>query len=107
MLNLILRGSAGDGGTVHVVPIYGPLPDDPEDAGYWGEQALAACGRKVRIRVAPINLPSSAAEKLNYMPVETWRKDDLTQTCRQCLDRLDPELRVVLGLDEPAVRILR
>jgi hypothetical protein len=34
----------------------------------------------VRIRVAPTNLPSSAAEvaeKLNYMPVETWRKDDL------------------------------
>jgi hypothetical protein len=55
-------------------------------------------------------LPSSAAEvaeKLNYMPVETWRKDDLAETCRQCLDRLDPELRVVLGLDEPVVWILR
>jgi hypothetical protein len=80
LLNLILRGSAGDGGTVHIVPIYGPLPADPEDTGYWGEQSLAACGRKVRIRVAPTNLPSSAAEvaeKLNYMPVETWRKDDL------------------------------
>ena len=64
----------------------------------------------MRIRVAPTNSPSSAAEvaeKLNYMPVETWRKDDLAQTCRQRLDRLDPELRGVLGMDEPAVRFLR
>jgi hypothetical protein len=70
---------------------------------------LAACGRKVRIRVAPTNLPSSAAEvaeKLNYMPVETWRKDDLAETCRQCLDQLDPELRGGLGLDEPVVRVV-
>jgi hypothetical protein len=55
-------------------------------------------------------LPSSAAEvaeKLNYMAVETWRKDDLAETCRQCLDRLDPELRGLLGLDEPVVRGLR
>jgi hypothetical protein len=51
-------------------------------------------------------LPGSAAEKLNYMAVETWRKDDLAETCRQCLDRLDPELRGLLGLDDPVVRVL-
>jgi hypothetical protein len=109
LLNLILRGSGGDGGIVHIVPFYGPLPADREDHRYWGEQALAACGRKVRIRVAPTNLPSSAAEvaeKLNYMAVETWRKDDLAETCRPCLDRLDPELRGLLGLDDPVVRVL-
>jgi hypothetical protein len=61
-LNLVLHGSAGDGGTLHIVPFYGPLPADPEDNRYWGEQAIAACGRKVRIRVAATNLPSAAAE---------------------------------------------
>ena len=71
---------------------------------------MAACGRKVRIRVAPSNLASSAAEvaeRLNYMPVETGRKDDLAQTCRQCLDRLDPDLRGLLGLNEPVMHFVR
>jgi len=68
-LNLVLRGRAGDGGAMHIVPFYGPLPADPRDNRYWGEHSLAACGGKVRIRVAPTNLPSSAAEiaeRLNY-----------------------------------------
>jgi len=100
LLNLVLRGMAGGGGTLHIVPFCGPLPADPEDNRYWGEHSLAACGRTVRIRVVPTNLPSGAAEvaeRLNYMPVETWRKDDLARTCRQCLDRLDPDLRALLG----------
>jgi len=107
LLNLVLRGIAG-GGTFHIVPIYGPLPADHEDNQYWGEHSLASCGRKVRIRIAPTNMPSSAAEvaeRLNYMPVETWRKDDLAQTCRQCLDRLDPDLRALLGLDESVAQV--
>jgi hypothetical protein len=62
LLNLVLRGIAGGGGTVHIVPFYGPLLADPEDNRYWGEHSLAACGRNVRIRVAPTNLPSAASE---------------------------------------------
>jgi len=107
LLNLVLRGMAG-GGTFHIVPFYGPLPADPEDNRYWGEHSLAACGRTVRIRVVPTNLPSGAAEvaeRLNYMPVETWRKDDLARTCRQCLDRLDPDLRALLGVDESVLQV--
>jgi hypothetical protein len=55
-------------------------------------------------------MPTSAtlvAERLNYMPIETWRKDDVGQTCRQCLDRLEPDLRGILGLDEPELRVVR
>ena len=110
LLNLVLRGFAGDGGTLHILPFYGPLPADPKDNRYWGERSLAACGRNVRIRVACANMPSSAAEvaeRLNYMPVETWRKDDVAQTCRQCLDRLDPDLRALLGLDESVVQVVK
>jgi hypothetical protein len=101
---------AGSGGTLHIVPFYGPLPADPEDNRYWGERSLAACGRQVRIRVAPTNMPNSAAvvaERLSYMTVETWRKADLSQTCRQCLNRLDPDLRGLLGLNESLTQIVR
>ena len=110
LLNLVLRGFAGDGGTLHSLPFYGPLAADPKDNRYWGERSFAACGRNVRIRVALANMPSSAAEvaeRLNYMPVETWRKDDVAQTCRQCLDRLDPDLRALLGLDESVVQVVK
>src|SRR5207244_13230390 len=97
-------------GPWHGAPFYGPLPADPEDNQYWGEHSLAACGRTVRIQVAPTNSPSASAEvaeRLNYMPVETWRKDDLSQSCRQCLDRLDPDLRGLLDLNEPVIQVVK
>jgi hypothetical protein len=53
LLNLVLRGLAGGGGTLHIVPFYGPLPADAEDNRYWGEHSLAACGRRVWVRLAP------------------------------------------------------
>jgi hypothetical protein len=85
------------------------LPADPDDARYWGEGSVAACGCQVRIRLAPANLPPSAsasAEKLRYMRVEKWRSDDLAHTCRRCLDGLDAELRAVLGVKEAPVRVV-
>ena len=102
-LNLILSGWAGMGDTWHIVPFYGPLPADPDDGRYWGERSPAVCGRQVRIRMGPANLPPAAAvaQKRGYMPVETWRKEDVARACRQCLDHLDAELRALLGLDEP------
>lgn len=107
VLNLILRGSSG-GERVHIVEFVGPLSDDTRDArGYWGQGLLAVCGRQVTIRVPPYNLPpggAKAAHELGFMPVETWRWDDLPRTCRQCLELLDPRLRAILGVEGPNIR---
>jgi hypothetical protein len=55
-------------------------------------------------------MPSSAAEvarRLSCMPVESWRKDDLVLTCKQCLSQLDIDLRALLGLAEPTMQVAR